>query len=399
MWRDDPETLRADLHTLSAMVTEIGEACLSLAREPDAAILERAASERAARESYQPMNRELVREVHDIRALCAHDVVVARAECDALRDQLLEAGLEPVVCDVDDGDKTKRTLASLRDELARVAEAAKRVVDATDPKRRREAAASLARRQRSVASPALASLWASLALLAERDEQGRHDPNERERSERSEREEKLRSVAENALRRVAEAEKDAVIARGVAAQLTEQYEEWLKSFDLERHRIAQTTRITAALAEHAAPLSSMERAAVRVARHLLDAAGPEMDPFGYMSQILLATCPLAVVRTSAGMQGPAASKLVRELSAGGNQCASYLGAVHILARHIGGDVAWSVTQMSCVHASAVGGSDPLFAAFGRARALRDPEPSDASDADLLSALVRTRLRAAARNAK
>lgn len=397
MWRDDPETLRADLHTLSAMVTEIGEACLALAREPDAAILERAASERAARESYQQMNRELVREVHDIRALCAHDVVVARAECDALRDQLLEAGLEPVVCDVDDGDKTKRTLASLRDELARVAEAAKRVVDATDPKRRREAAASFARRQKSVASPALASLWASLAELAERDyEQGRHDPNERERSER---EEKLRAVAENALRRVAEAEKDAVAARGVAAHLTEEYEEWLKSFDLERHRLAQTTRITAALAEHSAPLSSMERASVRVARHLLDAAGPEMDPLGYMAQILLATCPLAVVRTCAGMQGPAASKLVRELSAGGHQCASYLGAVHILARHIGGDVAWSVTQMSCVHASAVGGSDPLFAAFGRARALRDPEPSDASDAELLSALVRARLRAAARNAK
>ena len=37
MWRDDPVTLRADLHTLSAMVLEVGEACLGLAREPEAA--------------------------------------------------------------------------------------------------------------------------------------------------------------------------------------------------------------------------------------------------------------------------------------------------------------------------------------------------------------------------
>ena len=394
MWRDDPETLRADLHTLSAMVLEVGEACLGLAREPDGEILARASAERAARESYQLMNRELVREVHDIRALCAHDVVVARAESAALRDQLLEAGIEPCVCDPDEGDKTKRTLASLRDELGRLAEAARRLVGADDAKRRREAAASLARpRHKSVSSPALASLWSSLGELARIFT--RSEPSEP--SEPSEEAAKLRVVAENALRRVAEAESEAVSARGVAARLTEEYDEWLKSFDLERQRNAQFTRITAALADHTAPLSAMERAAVRVSRHLLEAAGPEMDPLGYMCQILLATCPLAVVRTCAGMQGPASTKLVRELSSGGNQCASYLGAVHILARHIGGDVAWSVTQMSCVHASALGVGDPLFAAFGRARALRDPAPDDAPDAELLMSLVRVRLRASSKD--
>ena len=207
---------------------------------------------------------------------------------------------------------------------------------------------------------------------------------------------KLRAVAENALKRLKDVEAEAASARVTALELSGQYDEWLKSFDLERQRSVQFTRITAVLADHTTPLSSHERAAVRVCRLLLDSAGPDIDPFGYMCQLLLATCPLTVVLVCAGMRSPAAVKLMRELTSGtGGQCAAYLGAMHILARHIGGDVAWSVTEMSCVHASALGCSDPLFAAFGRARKMPDPTPGDAPDSELLNSLVRVRLRVSA----
>lgn len=384
-------TLRADIHRLSELVTEVGEACLALAREPDGEILARAASERAARESYQQMNVELVREMRDIRASCAYDVCAAQAEAAALREQLLEAGIEPAIADPDAGDKTKRALSGLREELGRVADAARRIVE--EPKRK-SVLAHIARRHKggAVTSPALASIWSSLGELAKRTpECAQCEGASAAREETA----KLRAVAENALRRLAEVEADAAAARATAAKLSEQYDEWLKSFDLERQRSVQYTRITAGLAEHAAPLSAMERAAARVARFLLDSAGAEIDPFGYMCQLLLATCPLTTVRVCSGMNSPAASKLVRELTAGnGGQCASYLGAVHILARHIGGDLAWSVTEMSCVHASALRCSDPLFAAFGRARKMADPPPDDAPDAELLVSLVRARLRVA-----
>ena len=381
-WRDDAFTLRADVYKLSELVKDVGEACLALAREPDSEILARAAAERAGRESYEQMNRELVREVQDIRALCAIDVLEARAESAALREQLLEAGIEPAVADPEAEDKTKRALAGLREELGRVADAARRIVDGTEAKRK----SAVARRQHAVTSPALASIWSSLGELAKRGAE----------CARCGEAAKLRAVAERALKRLRDVEADAASARATAAKLSEQYDEWLKSFDLERQRSVQATRITAGLAEHSAPLSAAERAAARVCRHLLDSASSDIDPFGYMCQLLLATCPLAVVRVCSGMQSPAATKLARELAAGsGAQCASYLGAVHILARHIGGDIAWSVTEMSCVHASAMGCSDPLFAAFGRARKMRDPAADDAPDAELLCSLVRARLRVAA----
>jgi hypothetical protein len=394
-WRDDVFTLRGDIHKLAGLVTEVGEACLALAREPDSEILARAAAERAGRESYQQMNLELVREIRDIRASCAFDVCAARAESASLRDQLLEAGIEPAIADPDADDKSKRALASLRDELGRVADAARRVVSETSEKRK-GALAHIARRQRSaVTSPSLASIWASLSELAKRgsiEQCAKCEDNLSGRQEAA----KLRAVADNALKRLKDVESDAANARATASKLSEQYDEWLKSFDLERQRSLQSTRITAGLADHSSPLSGTERAAVRVCRLLLDSAGSDIDPFGYMCQLLLATCPLAVVRVCSGMQSPASSKLVRELTLGrGAQCASYLGAVHILARHIGGDVAWSVTEMSCVHASALGCSDPLFAAFGRARKMGDPTLDDSPDAELLSSLVRARLRIAA----
>ena len=390
-WRDDVYTLRGDIHKLAGLVAEVGEACLSLAREPDSEILARAAAERAGRESYEKMNMELVREIRDVRALCAFDVCAARAESAALRDQLLEAGIEPAIADPetdDKHDKSKRTLASLRDEIGRVADAARRIVEEGTEHKRKSA---LARRQRSaVTSPSLASIWASLGILADR---APNDPREVPAREEAA---KLRAVAENALKRLKDVEAEAASARVTALELSGQYEEWLKSFDLERQRSVQFTRITAVLADHTTPLSSHERAAVRVCQFLLDSAGPDIDPFGYMCQLLLATCPLTVVRECAGMRSPAAVKLMRELTSGtGGQCAAYLGAMHILARHIGGDVAWSVTEMSCVHASALGCSDPLFAAFGRARKMPDPTPGDAPDSELLNSLVRVRLRVSA----
>jgi hypothetical protein len=338
------------------------------------------------------MNLELVREVRDIRASCAFDVCCARAESDSLRDQLLEAGIEPAIAcpDGEDvSDKAKRTLASLRDELGQVADAARRIVEeAADPKRK-GAIAHIARRQRSaVTSPSLASLWASLGELAKRGAE--EESNGREEAA------KLRAVAENALKRLKDVEAEAANARAIAAKLSEEYDEWLKSFDLERQRSGQSTRITAVLADHSSPLSAAERAAARVCRFLLESADGDIDPFGYMCQLLLSTCPLTVVRVCTGLRCPAALKLMRELTTGtGCQCASYLGAVHILARHIGGDVAWSVTEMACVHASAVGCSDPLFAAFGRARKMGDPPLDDAPDFDLLCSLVRARLRVGA----
>ena len=391
-WRDDEVTLRADIHRLSELVTEVGEACLALAREPDGEILARAASERAARESYQQMNMELVREMRDIRASCAYDVSAAQAEAAALREQLLEAGIEPAIADPDAGDKTKRALSGLREELGRVADAARRIVE--EPKRK-SVLAHIARRHKggAVTSPALASIWSSLGELAKRTpECAQCEGASAAREETA----KLRAVAENALRRLAEVEADAAAARATAAKLSEQYDEWLKSFDLERQRSGQSTRITAVLADHSSPLSAAERAAARVCRFLLESADGDIDPFGYMCQLLLSTCPLTVVRVCTGLRCPAALKLMRELTTGtGCQCASYLGAVHILARHIGGDVAWSVTEMACVHASAVGCSDPLFAAFGRARKMGDPQLDDAPDFDLLCSLVRARLRVGA----
>ena len=390
-WREDVFTLRGDIHKLAGLVAEVGEACLSLAREPDSEILARAAAERAGRESYEKMNLELVREIRDIRALCAFDVCAARAESASLRDQLLEAGIEPSIADLDSddvSDKSKRALASLRDELGQVADAARRIVSEASESKRKGA---LARRQRSaVTSPSLASIWASLGELAKRGYAAEESAAAREEAA------KLRAVAENALKRLKDVEADAANARATAAKLTEEYDEWLKSFDLERQRSAQSTRISAVLADHSSPLSATERAAARVCRFLLESADGDIDPFGYMCQLLLSTCPLTVVRVCTGLRSPAALKLMRELTTGtGGQCASYLGAVHILARHIGGDVAWSVTEMSCVHASAVGCSDPLFAAFGRARKMGDPPLDDAPDSELLCSLVRARLRVGA----